>query len=54
MKERNQEIPKTPNFKLIYLFYYFFLYTNFGLYRGLVQLVGEPKQIDFAPVQEFK
>jgi hypothetical protein len=31
MKEGNQEIPKTPN----YLFYYYFFpYTNFGLYTG--------------------
>jgi hypothetical protein len=31
MKEGNQEIPKTPNYKFIYLF---FLYTNFGLYKS--------------------
>jgi hypothetical protein len=34
MKEGNQEIPKTPNYLFIYLFYYFFPYTNFGLYKS--------------------
>jgi hypothetical protein len=29
MKEGNQEIPKTPNYLFIYLFYYFLPYTNF-------------------------
>jgi hypothetical protein len=34
MKEGNQEIPKTPNYKFIYYFYFIFSLYQFWIYKS--------------------